>query len=205
MGAGCESACPRHWRSLPYARSSVGRSDELAALHGLVADAAAGKSRVSLVSGEAGIGKTRLIAEVELFAAQNGMYVLRGNCFEQDRAFPYAPLIDLLRSFVAERSPETLSQDLGDASSELVKLVPSLATAWTTLSLPHLSIRSTRNNAYSTHWHASLAGLTESQPLLLVVEDLHWSDDTSLEFLLYRRVAFPLAPSSYCAATVRTR
>ena len=173
----------------------IGRSEELAALYDLIVDAAAGNNRVVLISGEAGIGKTRLIAEVATFAAHNGMRILRGHCFEQDRAFSYAPLIDLLRSFAAGQSPDRLAYDLGDTASELVKLLPDLATYLDNLSpSPSLNPEQEKQRLFYTLTRLC-ARLAAATPLLVIIEDLHWSDDTSLEFLLYlarRLTAQPL-------------
>jgi predicted ATPase len=74
----------------------LAREPQLAALDTLVAQACAGHGRTVLVTGEAGVGKSRLVAEVQAQAEQHGVGLIQGRCFEPDRVLPYAPLLDLL-------------------------------------------------------------------------------------------------------------
>ena len=73
----------------------IGRHVEVARLHALIDQAKNGQGQVVLLSGEAGIGKSRLAAEVKMQAQAHGFLVLQGNCFPTDRSAPYAPLLDL--------------------------------------------------------------------------------------------------------------
>lgn len=173
----------------------IGRSEQLALLSELIASGATGERSVILISGDAGIGKTRLIAEVMHLASERGVNVLQGHCFEQDRSFPYAPLIDLLGSFATERSPDILQRDLGDVASELVKLLPELANRLDNVSpSPLLNPEQEKQRLFHSLTRL-FARLTAVEPLVVVIEDMHWSDDTSLEYLLYlvrRLIAQPL-------------
>ena len=90
----------------------VGRAAELAALHGIVREVEAGQSHIVLLSGEAGIGKSRLVAEIETEAGSRGFLTLQGNCFQRDLTSPYAPLLDLLRLYVANQPPEVREAEL---------------------------------------------------------------------------------------------
>ena len=169
----------------------VGRSQELRQLDHTLAAVQADAGRCVLVSGEAGIGKSRLIAEIRTRAIGRGFTTLEGRCFEQDRSFPYAPLIDMLRPFLAQGPVSDRLAALGPLAAELVKLLPELAS--------HLSrSQSTlllEAEVEQRRLFEALTGLflhqAEAGPLLLIVEDLHWSDQASLEFLLYlvRRLA----------------
>src|SRR5437763_11569997 len=75
----------------------VGRDDELGRLLSLLDDAEAGRSVVALVSGDAGVGKSRLVAEVSRLAAGRGYTVLSGQCAELGDSVPYLPLADAMR------------------------------------------------------------------------------------------------------------
>ncbi|MDE3090443.1 MAG: ATP-binding protein, partial [Chloroflexota bacterium] len=86
-----------------------------------------GKGQTVLIAGEAGIGKTRLVAETKARAAPLRFSVLQGNCFEHDRALPYAPLLDLLRAFCAARSPDEIARVLDSDASALDELLAELA------------------------------------------------------------------------------
>lgn len=152
-----------------------------------------------ILAGEAGIGKSRLVAEVCASAAAKGFLTLRGQCFEQDVSFPYAPFIDMLRLFCIRRSPAQIQTVLGPLACELVKLLPELA-----LNLPGIQPTPALDpEAEKRRLFAALAQflsrlieepvseLRLAPSLLVVIEDLHWSDETSLDFLhfLARRLA----------------
>src|SRR5262245_61749409 len=86
----------------------IGRELQLAALNRLIAQVGDGHGQVALIAGEAGIGKSRLIAEVNARATSQGFAVLQGRCFEPDRALPYAPLLDLLRAHLGAQPLEPI-------------------------------------------------------------------------------------------------
>src|SRR3712207_879919 len=72
----------------------VGRTRLVEALHRLIDGVGLGSDRLALIAGEAGLGKTRLVAEAKAYAAERGFLVLEGVCFPQDRTCPYALLLD---------------------------------------------------------------------------------------------------------------
>src|SRR5262245_54820491 len=163
----------------------IGREAQLALLTDLLTQACGGQSRVALIAGEAGIGKSRLVAEVTAIATRHGAHSLQGRCFEQYRAFPYALLMDLLRAFCAGRSADVLMRALGATAAELVKISPDLATALPHLTpTPRLEPEQEKRRLFQAYTQFVQQLTVAGQPLLLVVEDLHWCDDTSLEWLL---------------------
>lgn len=180
----------------------VGRVSEMDRLERALAAARLGQGQCFIVAGEAGVGKSRLVAEVCADAANQGFLTLPGQCFEQDASFPYAPLIDLLRAFCAGRDPADIQAILGPLALELVKLLPELA-----LTLPELEPTPALDpEAEKRRLFAALAQfliqLTQTAPetgpagpLLVIVEDVHWSDETSLDFLhlfAHRLAAYPI-------------
>jgi DNA-binding CsgD family transcriptional regulator/Tfp pilus assembly protein PilF len=169
----------------------VGRHRELAQMNDAL-DAVQGKAgRCILVSGEAGIGKSRLIAETRARASSRGFTTLVGRCFEQDRSIPYAPLIEMLRPLAAkETMPEWLAR-LGPLASALGRLLPEMASqlpGWGSTLPREASVEQRRLFQALIDLFLHQAG---EGPLLLIVEDLHWSDQASRDFLLYlvRRIA----------------
>jgi tetratricopeptide (TPR) repeat protein len=157
-----------------------------------------GQGQTVLISGEAGIGKSRLVAEAIRQArtsraqtASPAPLILEGRCFEPDRSLPYAPFLDVLRSFLASHSPQNLTGLLGPTTSDLVKLLPELA-AFVPEHAPGSTLdpEQEKRRLFQAllHFFTRLAAL---QPLVVVIEDIHWSDDTSLEYLLFlaRRIA----------------
>ena len=85
----------------------IGRVQELTTLRLLVDRVHSGESQVALVSGEAGIGKSRLVAEAKASAAARGFLLLEGQCFQTDSASPYAPLLDHFRAYFARSTWDT--------------------------------------------------------------------------------------------------
>jgi DNA-binding CsgD family transcriptional regulator/tetratricopeptide (TPR) repeat protein len=166
----------------------VGRSAELAALQACIQAPTRGQGSVVLLSGEAGIGKSRLVAELQRSAEAPGFQLLSGQCFPADRSCPYAPLLDLVRTFLAPLSPAQITTVLGSSARALVPLLPEPVQHLPEVaSLPPLSPLEPEQE--QRRLFTALAEVflraTTSQPVLLLVEDLHWSDESTLEFLLF--------------------
>ncbi len=138
-----------------------------------------------VVSGEAGIGKSRLIVEARRLAEATGFLVIQGNCFERDSALPYSALTDLLRTQLPGLAPTPIDTALRQVGPELVKLVPELAIRLPEL-VPTLPLDGEQERRRLFHALSQFfVYITEENPLLVVIEDLHWADETTLDFLLY--------------------
>src|SRR5262245_18924810 len=87
----------------------VGRASELGRMRRLLSDAEAGQPVVLLVSGDAGVGKTRLILELAAEAAGRGFMTLSGRCAELAETIPYLPLADALRGAGTGRLAEAVA------------------------------------------------------------------------------------------------
>jgi len=162
---------------------TVGRDDDLQRLRGLFTHASEGNGQIALISGEAGIGKSRFAKEAENWSAQNGL-VLQGNCFQTESAQPYAPLLDLLRYYLATRSRDEIKKVMGPHAVPLIRLMPELESYIPDIvpvPTPDPKIEKQRIFQSLTQIFMDLA---RSKPLVVIIEDLHWSDSTSLEFLL---------------------
>lgn len=160
----------------------IGREAQFAALDALVAQTRAGTSHIALLAGEAGIGKSRLVGEIQTQAAARGFAALSGRCFEQDRALPYAPLIDLLRAFGSGATDDTHANPFGENAAALSQLVPELVPS------PATNVPSTFVDAEQDKrrlFHALTQFFNHTTPCVIALEDLHWSDDTTLEWVLY--------------------
>ncbi len=167
----------------------VGRASQLATLQLLVEQAKGREGHLVLVSGEAGIGKSRLVAEVNTFDTTQGFLLLQGNCFPTDLTYPYAPLLDLLRSLFASHPATPLATELERLARDLFPLLPELVPDQTTPLLP-LEPEQEKRRLFAVLANFFIH-LSASSPLLLIIEDVHWSDSTSLDFLHYvtRRTA----------------
>ncbi len=171
----------------------IGRTAQLEALKHLIEQVASGgdSHHVALIAGEAGVGKSRLVAETKTRVVQQGCLILQGNCFESDHALPYAPVLDLMRTLFVARTSAEISQFLDPTAPELIKLLPELTTLLpNSIPTPVLEPEQEKRRLFQalTQFFTRLA---VTHPVLIIVEDLHWGDDSSLDFLLYlaRRLA----------------
>ena len=163
----------------------IGREQELAALDALLSGAEASEGAFALVSGESGVGKSRLVAELCVRARSRAMTVLIGECLElAEGELPYAPLIGALRSLLRERSGEAAEELLAPPHDELERLLPELASK----SPSSQGQPSTREGAQARLFEQLLSVISAAArqaPLLLVIEDLHWADRSTRDFIAF--------------------
>ena len=165
----------------------IGRTSHLEILSMLIGQARGGTGYTALVTGEAGIGKSRLVSEAKIQAVQDGFHVLHGGCFEPDRVLPYAPLLDLLRTFATNHNDTETAAAFGSGAPELFKLIPELVNRFPGITLtPEIEPEAEKRRLFIAlaQFFTGATG-PEQAPLLIIIEDLHWSDNTSLEFLLH--------------------
>lgn len=150
----------------------IGRDRDLSVASLLLSASVAGTGTMLLVSGEAGIGKSRLARALTGAALGKGFYVLEGACDERDQALPFAVFIDCLRQEIHGSGGHRIDHFLATDSEPFTRILPEL-------------------RAPGPERSSLFVGLSQERPLLLVLEDLHWADETSLELLqlLPRRVA----------------
>src|SRR5271168_3987397 len=155
----------------------VGRDVELGRLLSLLEDAEAGRSVVALVSGDAGVGKTRLISEVTRLAAGRGFTVLSGQCAELGDSVPYLPLADALRG----AAQSTGVRDAVSSRPALGRLLPEGGEG--------PAADSDRTGLARQQMFGAVLGLlTElaaAAPVLLVLEDLHWADASTRDLVTF--------------------
>ena len=166
-------------------RIFVGRDAEVERVGQLWKEALAGERRVALVGGEPGVGKTRLAAQVATQVHDEGGVVLVGRC-DEDLGVPYQPFVEALRHYVDHTSPADLKHRLGRYGGELVRLMPELADRVPDLPPALHSDPETERYRLFDAVGAWLAAASADQPVLLVVDDLHWAAKPTL--LLLRHV-----------------
>ncbi len=145
--------------------------------------------QIALISGEAGIGKSRLVGEVIAGLSPGTGFRLTGRCFEPDQSLPYAPLVDMLSALVAS---DQLATYLRNTTPELAQLMPAFAPLLPS-SDPAIDRSEQKRRLYQS-LVTLLLNVARQHKLLLIIEDLHWADDASLEFLSY--LAHQLAAQS---------
>jgi DNA-binding CsgD family transcriptional regulator/tetratricopeptide (TPR) repeat protein len=156
----------------------VGRHEERAALASALRSARAGVGAVALVAAEAGMGKSRLLAETGAAASRDGMAVAVGECLPLgDAELPYAPIVGAVRSLVRGPDPLVGSDREGPAA-----LPPELAPGDVGADEPPGEGSQAR---LFEQLLALLAGAARAQPLVLVIEDLQWADRATRDFLAF--------------------
>jgi DNA-binding CsgD family transcriptional regulator/tetratricopeptide (TPR) repeat protein len=159
----------------------IGRRVELAQLDAALSHARTGHSGLVFVAGESGVGKSRLVDHFGDRAKADGVRVLWGDCIDfGDSELPYAPIVSALRSLV--RAGHPVLDDLGPARAELARLLPELGTPGDLLVEPYAGSAQGRLFELLLMLFERLA--TES-PLLLVIDDLHWADRSTRDFLAF--------------------
>ncbi|GAC1463841.1 MAG: AAA family ATPase [Ktedonobacteraceae bacterium] len=160
-----------------------------------------GRTHFLLLKGEPGIGKTRLTEELSMTAYTRGWTVAWSRSYEQESSIPYHPWTELLRTLFQSTATftELVHTSLADEKTSAFPGSSSLKIERLRALLPDLSLHSPVTNARPTPpvsheqerlhlWEATL-GLIEAcsktNPLLLVLDDLHWADDSSIELLTY--------------------
>jgi DNA-binding CsgD family transcriptional regulator len=165
----------------------VGRDQETAVLREYLDAAARGQGALILLTGEAGIGKTRLCAEAMALARQRGFFAIAGHCYDMEGTPPYVPFVEAIE-YVARVVPrDELRQTLGDAASEVARLVPDLRRLFPDLPPPaELPAEQGQHHLFNS-LHDFVERAARVRPVLLVLEDLQWADDSTL--LLLQHVA----------------
>ena len=165
----------------------VGRGAELARLESALARTADGRGGTVIVGGEAGVGKTRLLEQFTARAREREAHVLGGACLEiGDRGIPYAPFVEALRGLTRSVEPGRLPALFGPGRRELARLLPELDTG---PSEPSDALE------FDRYGQARLFELVlgvldrlgRAAPVVVVVEDLQWADESTralLEFLV---------------------
>ncbi|PZS01761.1 MAG: hypothetical protein DLM69_04695, partial [Candidatus Chloroheliales bacterium] len=161
--------------TLPF----VGRQDELERLSLAWSRAAHGHGGISIIAGEAGIGKSRLVGELAQLAEVQGARVLRGNATLAE-PIPYQAVVTALRSALPMLA--ALESDAATLSA-IVPLLPELAARRPDLKpLPRIDPQRERDRLYQA-LAATLRRLAEPRPLLLILEDLHWAGAATIDLL----------------------
>lgn len=161
----------------------VGRERERARLRELVEAARGGTGSLILLAGEAGVGKSRLAEETAAEARRLDLLVLSGHCTDMDTAQPYLPLIEQIEQALRIVPPERLREALGKNAAEVAKLMPELRQHYPDIPEP-AAIPPEQERRYLLHGVSEfIEHAARIQPMLLVYENLHWADESTLALL----------------------
>jgi len=186
----------------------VARETEIANLKKLLDDAISGKGHILFVSGEAGIGKTRLVQELVSYAQDMGVLFIQGRCLYREGADPYLPFLDALRESSSkmakmeegdENLPLGISSDDRERDRELAPMGLVVMESGgdertsgrddgrelnVTEQLRRIDIGRERDRMYETI-SSMIVGIAKKRPLLFFLDDLHWADNATLQLLGY--------------------
>jgi DNA-binding CsgD family transcriptional regulator len=173
----------------------VGRGDELSVLRDGLEGLRQGAGAFWFIRGEGGVGKTRLVRACADEAARLGMGVASGRAYPVESGVPYALFADALLPVVRRMTPDALL-NLTRGVRELAHLFPWLAPD----QAPAAVHGETADFRSRLHWHFAqfMHRMAEKQPLVIILEDLHWADASSLELLHFVGRQLADAPLLIC-------
>lgn len=163
----------------------VGRDYEMDLLREKLEEALAGHSRVVLLLGEPGIGKTRLATEVATYAQLRGARVLMGRCHEDEGAPPYWPWMQMVRTYTSACPLYQLRSELGAGAVDIARVIPAVRESLPDLPVPPTVDPEQARFRFFDSFTQFLQQVTQRQPLVLLMDDLQWADVSSLKLLQF--------------------
>ncbi len=163
----------------------VGRDRWLARIESAFRASAAGRGRILVVSGESGVGKTRLLDEVMVRGGGWGATVATAWCEAREGAPPYAPWIELLRRLVDTFDPAEAARELGADATDLATLLPGVHDLVAAVPEPQRLHSNTSRFRLMESIRTYLARCASRRPLLLMLDDLQAADHASLRLLTH--------------------
>jgi len=168
-----------------YRTVFVGREAELRQLQGAFDGALSGNGALVMVVGEPGIGKTSVCEQLATYAAMRGGRTLRGHCYEEGSlSLPYLPFVEAMRTYVLNRDAEALRSELGSNAPYVARIVSEVREK--------LDVEQPEGGDPEDDRWRLLQGVTtflrnaaNVQPLVIVLEDLHWADKGTLDVLTH--------------------
>ena len=161
----------------------VGRRPELARLAESWLQTRAGRPVMYAVGGDAGVGKSRLVAEFLTRARADGATALVGGCLDlADGGPPFWPFVDAIREYTSALDADDRAQLLGPADSELTRVLPELIGD---VSAPGSAAGASAQGRLFELVLGLLGRLARRAPLILVIEDIHWADRSTRDLLAF--------------------
>jgi tetratricopeptide (TPR) repeat protein len=182
-------------QSLANQAGFVGRETERTLLRQITDHALSGHGAVVMVGGGPGVGKTRLAMEAAAYAESRGFRSFIGRCYERDEPYPYLPFAEIFETMLAQVGRDDFRRLLGDNAAELAQLAPRLRRIFADIPASgELPPQQTRRYLFQSLGEY-LARSTRRAPLFLVLDDLHWADESTLalvNFLAHRVEQMPM-------------
>ncbi len=174
----------------------VGRAREIAIVKNVIAHCRSGKGQILCITGEPGVGKSRLVQEGIKYAENANYQILRGNCFSYESVSSYHPWIDVLNEFFQILPEDPVELRIAKVQKQIEIMDKGLVN-WLPLLGEILGIDFPQNKL-TKHFDPKLKkqrvfdiifellkSLAQQKPLQVVIEDLHWADNPSIELINY--------------------
>ena len=182
----------------------VGREEETSLMRRAFKQVQNGQRRVVFISGEPGIGKTRIAQDFTHWCEElQQATILWGYCYEMSGQLPYQPIVDAINTHARTCSPEKLRSMLGTSASDLAKIVPEIRLKLPELPEPEpLGPEPERRNLYNAvaRYFNMLA---VERPFILVLDDLQWADAATLQLLNFLTVQGGVSPFESVSGTAK--
>ena len=163
----------------------VGRQREMGELKAALEDALSGHGRLVTLVGEPGIGKTRTAEELATYAGLRQAQVMWGRCYEGQGVPPYWPWVQAIRTYVRERDSDQLRSELGAGAADIAEIVSDVKEQLPDLEpAPAPSPEAARFRLFDSIT-SFLKSASRTKPMVLVLDDLHWADESSLLLLQF--------------------
>ena len=185
-GGGSHEEVPLLALSFAERTAFVGRETERAQIGAAVEEALASNGALVMLAGGAGVGKSRLAIESARDAAKKGALILLGRCVETEEPHPYLPFVEMLEMALGQaQSKEGFRRALGENAAELAQLVPRLRQVFSDIPPPlELPPQEARRYLFESICEY-LARSARVRPIFLILDDLHWADESTLSLLVH--------------------
>jgi len=168
-----------------YRRTFVGREQELKQLEQAFDAALSGHSRLLMVVGEPGIGKTTLTEQLATYSGMRGGQTLVGHCYEEGSlSLPYLPFVEAMRTYTTGQDPDELVKQLGSGAAEVARIVSEIRDK-IQVELPGPGSPEEERFRLFQAVTTFLRNAANVQPLCIVLEDLHDADKGTLDMLVH--------------------
>ena len=168
-------------RAFSEGTTFVGREAEQATLARCLEQALKGEGSTVLIGGTAGVGKTRIAAEIGTKAARRGIRAFVGNCYDREEPVPFNPFVEILEEWLAQtRDMTAFREALGNDAPEVARLLPQLRRMFPDIPPPlELPPEQSRRILFGAVADL-LVRVARNAPVLLLLDDLHWADEGTL-------------------------